>query len=244
MSNITNLASEFRFMDNIIEVNFAPHAERRSTSLYTSSGKPKASAADPIRSLADIKAMQNYYRNKGQIRNYAIFTVGIMFGLRAGDLLSLRLHHIFNPDMTFKTHCDVIESKTRKSNNPMITEQMRALITNYLDSLPTKPGYHDPLFMSNKREPDGSRRPISISYLNRVLKEAAKACNVPGHISSHSLRKTFVYQMLKANPNDDNAKFAVQKMLNHNEFKTTLTYCGMAQDAIDQYRAGLESVII
>ena len=234
--------------DNIIEFNFRPEepapATRRSTSLFTSDGRPKPTAADPIRSLADIKAMQNYYQSHGQIRNYTIFTLGILFGLRAGDILALRWHHIYNPDYTFKPHCDVIESKTRKSNNPAITADIQTIITAYRDSLPADINYHDPVFISNKRDEAGNYRPITLSALNRILKAAAKDIGLTAHISSHSLRKTFAYQLLKQNPGSDEAKFALQRMLNHNDFKTTLTYCGLAQDAIDSYRSALGEVIL
>ena len=171
-----------------------------------------------------------------------MFTVGILFGIRASDLLSLNIHHVLNPDGTFKSHCDLIESKTRKFNNPVITPAIQALITDYLETLPTY-SLNDPLFQSRERNRDGSGKPITIQQWNHILKTAAKACNVPGHISSHSVRKTFAYQLLKQNPNDDDLKFALQKMLNHNDFKTTLTYCGMTQDTLDTYRAGLESVL-
>lgn len=236
-----------RTPDNIIEFDFRrsdPVSKRRDTSLFTSDGRPKATAAEPIRALSDIKAIQNYFQERGQIRNYTLFTLGIMFGLRAGDLLSLRWHHLYNPDYTFKPRCDVIEAKTRKTNNPAITPEVRAIITAYHDTLPQNIGYHDPVFISKKSDGCGHYRPITISALNRTLKAAAKAVGLTAHISSHSLRKTFAYQLLQQNKNDDNAKFALQRMLNHNDFKTTLTYCGMTQDTMDTYRAALEGVIL
>ena len=49
---------------------------------------------------------------------------------------------------------------------------------------------------------------------------------------------------IQQNPDDDTVKFACQQMLNHDSFKTTLNYCGLTQDAMDTYRAGLEGVII
>lgn len=228
-------------VDNIINVDFGKKT-RRTTSIFKSDGKSKAMAADPIREPADIKAVQEYFISRGQMRNYTMFTIGILFGIRASDLLDLKIHHVLNPDGTFKSHCDLIESKTRKFNNPVITPAIRGLITDYLATLPTY-SFNDPLFQSRERNRDGSGKPITIQQWNNILKTAAKACNIPGHISSHSVRKTFAYQLLKQNPNDDELKFALQKMLNHNDFKTTLTYCGMTQDALDTYRAGLEAVL-
>lgn len=232
-------------LDNVIEVNFHRKQEntRRSTSLYKSDGKPKASAADPIRQPEEIKAMQEYFKERGQIRDYTLFTLGVCFGLRAGDLLNLHIYNFLNADSTFKARCELIESKKRKFNNPLITPVIRNLITTYLASLP---GYSldDPLFASQKRDKNGYKRPITITQLNRILKAAAKEIGIPGHISSHSLRKTFAYQLLKQNPNDDAAKMALQQMLNHSEFRTTLTYCGMTQDTVDGYRASLMDEII
>lgn len=221
--------------DNIITIDFK---KKRTTSLYKTDGVPKATAADPIRDPKDIAAMQDYFLSRGQVRDYTIFTLGIIFGIRAGDLLNLRIHHIMNDNGTFKLHCDLIESKTRKFNNPAITPQVKELLTNYLDTLPGY-GMNDPLFRSQKRDKYGNLRPITLIQLNRILKTASTACNVPGHISSHSLRKTFAYHLLRSNQGDDKAKMALQQMLNHNDFKTTLIYSGLAQDAMDDYRERL-----
>lgn len=229
--------------NNLIEVDFTGTSKRRTTSLFKSDGNPKATPADPLRNLTDIKAMQKYFLDNNKIRDYTLFTVGILFGLRAGDLLNLRIHHIMKPNGTFKTHCDLIESKTRKFNNPVITPQVQKLLTDYLETMPDYK-YDDPLFRSRQRNKDGKYEAITLRQANRILKKAAEACNIGDHISSHSLRKTFAYQLLKQNPNDDNAKFALQRMLNHRDFKTTLNYCGMTQDSMDIYRAELEGGIL
>lgn len=228
---------------NLIKIDFGMDTkpDRPSTSLYKSNGIPKASAADPIREPDQIKAMQEYFLSKGQLRDYTLFSVGICFGIRAGDLLDLKIYQVLNPNGTFKAHCELIEAKRRKFNNPAITPQVRQLLTNYLATRDYS--LDDPLFSSRNTDKDGNPRPITITQLNRVLKTAAKACDVSGHISSHSLRKTFAYQLLKANPNNDEVKFALQKMLNHDSFQTTLIYCGVAQDAVDKYRTELERSI-
>lgn len=229
--------------DNVIPLFPDTESVRRTTSIYKKNGVPKATAAEPIRNSAHIKAMQEYYRSKGQIRNYTIFTMGIMFGIRAGDLCEMRIHHILNADGSFKAHCGLYEQKTRKFNNPVITLAMQEILKEYLGSLGdyTQDDY---LFRSRQRDKDGNYRPITIQQLNNVIKDAAKAAGVPDHISSHSLRKTFAYQLLQQNPGSDEVKFALQRMLNHNDFKTTLTYCGMTQDTLDKYRTGLEEIVL
>lgn len=229
--------------DNVIPLFPDSASCRKTTSLYKSNGIPKATAADPIRNPAHIKAIQCYYRNKGQIRNYTIFTMGVAFGIRAGDLCDMRIHHILNADRTFKAHCGLYEQKTRKFNNPVITSAMKTILREYLSTLG---GYDldDYLFRSRQRDKWGNYRPITIQQLNNIIKEAAKAVGIRDHISSHSLRKTFAYQLLQQNPGNDEVKFALQRMLNHNDFKTTLTYCGMTQDTLDKYRTGLEEMVL
>lgn len=235
----TNLALQMH--NNIIEVDFKP---RRSTSLYKKDGIRKASAADPIRSLEHIKAIQKYFTDRDQIRNYTIFTLGILYGLRAGDLLSLKVSNFYNENGSFKLHCDLYEEKTRKFNNPIISKQIQNLISAYIIGSDLKLDYHDPLFPSKKKNENGNRRPITISQYNRILKEAVTACDIPGHISSHSMRKTFVYHMIRNNPGNGELLIAIQKMLNHSSFQTTLTYCGIEQDSIDKYRYGLEEGLL
>lgn len=229
-------------IDNLIEVDFSRKPDRRTTSLYKSNGIPKASTADPIRELSDVHAMQAYFK-KHNIRDYTMFSLGLLFGLRASDLLSLRLDHVLTSDGTFKTHCSLYEKKTRKFNNPLITPQARILLTNYIRTIDYK-ALSEPLFRSRNSNADGSPRPITIQQFRNVLRKAAKECNVPGNISTHSIRKTFAYHLLKANPNDDNAKFALQKMLNHSDFQTTLTYCGLTQDSVDEVRNSVNDIFL
>lgn len=240
-----NTAVQLTYTDNLLYFPGAvpQEPERRSTSLYKSNGIPKATAADPIRDPADIKAMQQYYLSRGQIRNYTIFTMGIMFGIRGSDLCEMKIHHILTADGHFKSHCDMVEKKTRKFNNPVITPALQRILTDYMETLGDY-SMDDYLFRSRQRDSDGNYAGLKPKQLHNIIKAAAKACNVPGHISPHSMRKTFAYQLLKQNPDNDEVKFALQKMLNHDSFQTTLTYCGLAQDAIDKYRAGLEEVLI
>ena len=47
-------------MTNIINVDFGKNT-RRTTSIFKSDGKPKATAADPIRDPAAIKSIQEYF---------------------------------------------------------------------------------------------------------------------------------------------------------------------------------------
>ena len=84
------------------ELNIKRNHRAEIINMFGSNTTPKvkktkknvAHAADPVRSLDDIRAIQNYFLNKNQIRNYALFTVGICSGLRVSDLFALKLYHI------------------------------------------------------------------------------------------------------------------------------------------------------
>lgn len=172
-----------------------------------------------------------------------MFTLGIMFGIRAGDLCELRIDQVANLDGSIKPRCRLYEQKTRKTNAPVIPPATRDMLRRYLDDLGDYE-IHDYLFRSRQRDNHGNYRHITIQQLNNVIKKAARDVGIRDHISSHSLRKTFAYQLLRQHPNDDEVKFALQRMLNHNDFKTTLAYCGIEQEAMDEYRIGLEALVI
>lgn len=231
--------------NNIIPFPGAAGAKspRRTTSIYKTDGNPKATAAEPIRELEDIERIKQYFLSRGQIRNYMIFIVGITFGIRAGDLLELKIHHILNKDGTFRRRCGIIESKTRKTNMPTINATLRKELEAYLGTLGDYK-YDDPLFQSQKTDLFGNPRPLTLRQLNNIFAKVSKELELDFHFSTHSLRKTFAYHLLQQNPNSDAAKFALQRMLNHNDFKTTLHYCGHEQDSIDEYRDGLTDVFL
>lgn len=243
MNTAKKLIHEPPRYDNVIPLFPDRVPKRRTTDSYKSNGMPKATAADPIRNPEHIKAMRQYYIDHGQIRNHAMFTLGIMFGIRAGDLCELRIDQVANSDGSIKPRCRLYEQKTRKTNSPMITPATRDTLRRYLDDLGDY-GIHDYLFRSRQRDNHGNYRHITIQQLNNVIKKAARDVGIQDHISSHSLRKTFAYQLLRQHPNDDEVKFALQRMLNHNDFKTTLAYCGIEQEAMDEYRIGLEALVI
>lgn len=233
-------ALEIKF-DNVIQ--FPGTTQRRATSIYKSNGQPKPTAADPIRDPADIERIKQYFLDNNQRRNYTIFVLGIVFGIRAGDLLTLRVHHVLRPDGSFKPHCDLIESKTRKTNNPIITPEVQKVLSEWLAEL-TDYEYDDYLFRSRKRDINGNWQAMDVRSFNRILKKVSKDLDLNFHFSSHSLRKTFAYHLLERNPDNDDAKFALQRMLNHDSFKTTLAYCGREQDAIDEFRCDLAQTFI
>lgn len=70
---------------------------------------------EPIKSLADIQAVYDYFIHQRQYRNAALFVVGISIGLRVSDLVCMRWKDFYHDDWTPRRDCQVVERKTAKS---------------------------------------------------------------------------------------------------------------------------------
>ena len=166
---------------------------------YKSDGKRKSRPADPIRSYEDFSAIQNYFLSQGKIRDYALWTIGVSLGLRISDLLSLKIKSILNEDKTFRKRIFVIEQKTSKLNNCLITESVIQAATKYFDSIEWDFDLDDFLFKSYK-----TKGKMYEEYGWKILSDAGKALNLPIVIGSHTMRKSFaniaacVYHFIKS----------------------------------------------
>ena len=107
----------------------------------TSHGRPKARAAEPLRSYDDYRLICDMFISKGQIRNYALLTIGIATGLRISDLVSLRFGHFLEGGtLTFRESLNLTEKKTGKKTKsiedailitPAIQQAINVLATHY-----------------------------------------------------------------------------------------------------------------
>ena len=211
-----------------------PHIKK---SKFTSTGKPKAQAAEPIRSLEDIKKIQDYFLKKEDYRDYQLFTIGISVGLRISDLLSLRLSDVMYDDYTFKPYIDIVEQKTDKVTHTalddcIITKSVQDAIELYMCSLEHKPSMNDYLFQSQK----GGN--LDTRSAHKILKKMSRDLGLDKkyNIGTHSLRKTFGYWTIKLNPNDNNALIGLQAMYHHSSERTTLGYTGITKDETRAFR--------
>ena len=88
-------------------------------------------AVDPIRNIADIKAISKF--TKDNPRDHLLYLMGINNGLRAGDLIKLRVKDV--QDMRIGDTLTIKESKTQKNNILVVNKTVHKALKAYLDRI-------------------------------------------------------------------------------------------------------------
>lgn len=139
-------------------------------------------SVEPIRNLKDIKAISSL--TSGNPRDHLLFIMGINNGLRAGDLVRLRVKDVrylkVGDTLTIK------ESKTGKDNILVVNKTVCKALRNYLET--AKPGDDAFLFPSRK-----GNSHLKSQAVSKLVKKWTKAINLRGNFGAHTLRKTWGY---------------------------------------------------
>ena len=139
-------------------------------------------AVDPIRRIDDIKAISKLTRDNP--RDHLLFLMGVNNGLRAGDLIKLKVKDV--RDMKIGDTLTIRESKTGKDNILVINKTVHKALRNYLDA--RHPHDEDYIFASRK-----GRSHIQSQAVSKLVKRWTKAVNLKGNYGAHTLRKTWGY---------------------------------------------------
>lgn len=209
---------------------------------FKSDGKRKAHAADSIRSYDDFYAIQRYYLEKGQVRDWAMWTIGVSLGLRISDLLSLKFCHLIDRDgKTIKPRIQIYEQKTGKLNNCLVTESVKQALSTYLESIKYTFDLDGYLFPSKK-----TKGKMYEECGWRILSSAGKALNLPLVIGSHTMRKSFanIAACVDKSCVDMNAITKVQGLLNHGDQRVTMRYLGTYQEMYDRARVAVSDFVL
>ena len=145
--------------------------------------KGSRTTVDPIRDSKDIKAIIKLLSDEP--RNHLLFVMGINNGLRAGDLLQLKVEDV----RYLKTgeYLTIRESKTKKENILVMNKPVFKAIRYFMETV--QPNDDDYLFASRK----GSNKPLTIQAVNNLVKKWTGEINLRGNYGAHSLRKTWGY---------------------------------------------------
>lgn len=197
----------------------------------TSRGIEKAAEVEPIKSIKDIAKVKQYLIGKNSKRDYMLFVVGINIGLRAGDLLNLRICDVLL-DGHIVDRVTINEEKTEKRREFELNTSAKDAITLYLSTLKD---IDDEDYLFTSRKGSGA---LTVASAHKIIKTTLKELNIKGNYGTHTLRKTFAYHIytnnIKENPGILNT---LQKMLNHSSASVTLRYIGITKKVIaDVYK--------
>lgn len=190
-----------------------------------SNGVPKAETVSPIKSIADINKVKEYLFNKSNKRDYMLFVVGINVGLRASDLLSLKISDVVE-DNVIKDEVVLDEKKTGKCRRFKLNASARDSIRVYLDGL-KEYNSDDWLFQSRKGD-----EALRVDSVHRIIKSTLRELGIKGNYGSHTLRKTFAYHIYMNNRNNPRILAVLQRALNHSSQAITLRYIGIENEEI------------
>ena len=156
----------------------------------------------PIKTHKDIIAMANWLYEHKDNKYVLAFTLGINLGLRANELLDLKMNQVFSPDGSVRLiedeedtsdGIDIYQSKTKKHR----TVFLNAACKDALEwAFPIKGAYlHSEGYLFPSREGGA----IQVGTFRKVLKEAAAACGLKQNIGTHTCRKTWGWHQYKYN---------------------------------------------
>lgn len=211
-------------------------------------GKGTRKEVYAFKDLNDLNTIQQYLytsssvRPRLRLRNWLFFSLGINMGLRVSDLCRLQWRHIFIPGTDRFNHTDwneIVEEKTDKRRQVVLNLAAQKAVLYYLSSIHMNAKLLNPngyLFFSQKKaEPH-----LQPHRIHQILKQAARACNIPFNVGTHSMRKTFGYMLYQATGKDIDM---VQRILNHSSQQMTLRYIGIDSENVREAYSALPDMV-
>jgi integrase len=192
----------------------------------------------PIETAAEINALLGSLKDWNP--NYYVFAlIGISWGLRCSDILRLKVGSVVagaGKRIQIADRVVVVEQKTGHERHIEIQGKMKDALYEHIKKRAKKDGglrLSDPLILSQKKGADKERKALSRQHASSVINTAAKRAGIRGHIGSHGLRKTFVYQAWKRGAGVD----VLQKTLGHSSVEVTHRYaCIPLAHELEVYR--------
>lgn len=183
------------------------------------------SASQPIRDKNLLDAFKENLKVRGD-KYYIMFVFGLNTGLRISDILPVKVGEIRGKDRLV-----LKEQKTGKTKNIAFSHNIMMELESYISR--NKLNDDDYLIQSNKKNVDGTSRPIDRTQAHRVLKETGDKLGI-NDVATHTMRKTFGYWHYK----EFKDVAILQEIFNHSAPSITLKYIGINQEEIDNsYRS-------
>ena len=157
----------------------------------------------------------------------AALSVAYGAGLRAGEVVSLKINHIDSERMVIR----VEQGKGRKDRYVMLSPHLLALLRAWWKAARPQ-GW---LFPGRDRV-----QPMTTRQLNRACHAAAQMAEINKRVSLHTLRHSFATHLLEQSIDVR----VIQVLLGHNKLDTTALYTRVATKTISEVMSPLEHIVI
>jgi integrase len=182
--------------------------------------KGKLIGAKPPLRLKHVWAIRSQLQLSGQIRDLALFNLGIDSKLRGCDLVSLRVPEVA-PRGYAVDRAVVRQKKTGRPVKFELTEQTREAIDTYLKAYCRR---HDQFLFRGRGDAECH---LTTRQYSRLLANWLSGIGLdPAIFGTHSLRRTKATLIYKRTGN----LRAVQLLLGHTKIESTVRYLGIEVD--------------
>ncbi|TDR18268.1 tyrosine-type recombinase/integrase [Marinicella litoralis] len=149
------------------------------------------------------------------LRDAAILYTYFYSGCRRSEVRNLKASHILQDNGYYVIDFTV---KGGKENRLAVHPELQNVLNTYLSSADHLSEPDVPLFISVQKNEE--RKPLNPKSLNRIFKHYIIKAGLPGNITPHSARATFITEALKNNCSIE----AVQASVAHANISTTQMY--------------------
>jgi len=170
-------------------------------------------------SNAEIEKVSKCFEGMYEVRNRALFMIGVSTGGRISELLRLKIGDVWQNDrpVTDLLFQKGIVKGGKISRAVPLNADGRLAVNDIISMVPPPPNPEAPLFQSRK---GGA---ITRKAAADILSQAFTAAGLNGKLATHSLRKSFAQRLY----DESGDIFMVKEMLGHQSVQTTQVYLGI-----------------
>mgnify|MGYP001823080770 FL=1 len=167
----------------------------------------------------------------GKPKYQAILSVAYGAGLRASEVVGLKLNDIDSTRMTLR----VEQGKGRKDRYAMLSPVLLQCLRVWWRDAHAKGKMLDGGWLFPGQNPVN---PLSTRQLNRICHMAAEAAEIDKRVSMHTLRHSYATHLLEQKVDIR----VIQVLLGHKKLETTALYAQVATDVLREVVSPLESL--
>jgi integrase len=180
----------------------------------------KRTATAPL-SRKEAKTILTALRGDDDKKSLLLFSLGFYTGFRISDILSITWEQLRTNEIA------IIEKKTNKHRTVPIKSDLRSII-DFCDTDSTNETF---CFVGEKHN---TGKAMTTQGANKRIKRVFdKYAIKTQNASSHTLRKTFAFNLYTQLGKDNHALIVVSKILNHQNTGITRDYLGVTHKIID-----------